>query len=58
MKFGVVEQMPFKNPAGTKILSDMAPTKSNDRILPITEPLCRSSFANLNLMSGKKNRQN
>jgi len=37
MQFGVVEQMPFKVPAGTKILDEMAPTKSNDRMLPITE---------------------
>ena len=37
MQFGVVEQMPFKVPAGTKTIDEMAPTKSNDRILPITE---------------------
>jgi integrase len=37
MVFGVVEQMPFKLPAGTKTVSEMAPTKSNDRILPITK---------------------
>ena len=30
-------QMPFKVPPGTKIITEMAPTKSNDRILPITE---------------------
>lgn len=35
--FGVVEQLPFKVPAGTKELSEMAPTKSNDRVLPITD---------------------
>ena len=35
--FGVVEQMPFKVPPGTKTITEMAPTKSNDRILPITE---------------------
>lgn len=35
--FGVVEQLPFKIPAGTKELLEMAPTKSNDRILPITD---------------------
>ena len=34
---GVVEQMPFKVPPGTKLITEMAPTKSNDRILPITE---------------------
>jgi integrase len=32
-----VEQLPFNLPAGTKNVSDMAPTKSNDRILPITD---------------------
>ena len=37
MQFGVVEQMPFRLPAGTKIVTEMAPTKSNDRVLPITE---------------------
>lgn len=37
MQFGVVEQMPFKVPPGTKTITEMAPTKSNDRLLPITE---------------------
>ncbi|MCL1834775.1 MAG: site-specific integrase [Oscillospiraceae bacterium] len=37
MQFSVVEQMPFKVPAGTKTITEMAPTKSNDRILPITD---------------------
>ena len=37
MQFAVVEQMPFKVPAGTKKIDEMAPTKSNDRPLPITE---------------------
>ena len=37
MQFGVVEQMPYKVPAGTKIIDKLAPTKSNDRLLPITE---------------------
>ena len=32
MQFGVVEQMPFKVPPGTKTITEMAPTKSNDRI--------------------------
>lgn len=35
--FSVVEQLPFNLPAGTKNISEMAPTKSNDRILPITD---------------------
>lgn len=35
--FGVVEQLPFNLPAGTKEVPEMAPTKSNDRILPLTE---------------------
>ena len=29
--------MPFKVSPGTKTITEMAPTKSNDRILPITE---------------------
>ena len=37
MQFKVIEQMPFKLPAGTKIIDKLSPTKSNDRILPITE---------------------
>ena len=37
MQFGVVEQLPFNLPRGTKEVKEMAPTKSNDRILPITE---------------------
>lgn len=35
--FGVVEQLPFNLPAGTKNVAEMAPTKSNDRVLPITD---------------------
>jgi integrase len=37
MTFSVVEQMPFRIPVGTKTVATMAPTKSNDRTLPITE---------------------
>lgn len=37
MRFCVDEQLPFKLPAGTKIVGQLAPTKSNDRVLPITE---------------------
>jgi integrase len=37
MVFGIVEQMPFKLPVKTKTLTEMAPTKSHDRTLPITE---------------------
>ena len=35
--FSVCEQLPFKIPAGTKMLAEMAPTKSHDRELPITD---------------------
>lgn len=35
--FSVVEQLPFKVPPGTNIITEMAPTKSNDRELPITD---------------------
>lgn len=36
--FNVVEQLPFKLPAGTNILSEeLPPVKSHDRLLPITE---------------------
>ena len=37
MQFSIVEQLPFNLPAGTKTITEMAPTKSNDRTLPITE---------------------
>lgn len=36
MQFSIVEQLPFNLPAGTKAITEMAPTKSNDRTLPIT----------------------
>ena len=35
--FTTLLEMPFKVPPGTKTITEMAPTKSNDRILPITE---------------------
>lgn len=35
--FSVVEQMPFGLPRDTKLIETMAPVKSSDRILPITE---------------------
>jgi integrase len=37
MMFSIAEQMPFKLPVETKTLTEMAPTKSHDRTLPITE---------------------
>lgn len=36
-RFSVVEQLPFKVPPGTTTITEMAPTKSQDRILPITD---------------------
>jgi integrase len=35
--FSIVEQLPFRLPKGTTIIEEMAPTKSNDRALPITD---------------------
>lgn len=35
--FSVIEQLPFKVPAGTTTLTEMAPVKSEERTLPITE---------------------
>lgn len=35
--FGVVEQMPFALPRDTTIVTEMAPVKSSERILPITD---------------------
>lgn len=35
--FSVVEQLPFQVPPNTTIIKEMAPTKSNDRVLPITD---------------------
>lgn len=36
-QFSVVEQLPFKVPPKTNIITEMAPTKSQGRTLPITE---------------------
>lgn len=36
-RLAVVEQLPFKVPPGTTTITEMAPTKSQDRILPITD---------------------
>lgn len=35
--FSVSEQLPFRLPRDTTTINEMAPTKSNDRVLPITE---------------------
>jgi len=35
--FSVQEQLPFKVPPKTTIIEEFAPTKSNDRVLPITD---------------------
>jgi len=35
--FSVAEQLPFRLPRDTTTINEMAPTKSNDRVLPITE---------------------
>lgn len=43
--FSVVEQLPFKVPPKTTIIKEMAPPKSNGRILPITE-VARPFFEN------------
>lgn len=37
IQFSIVEQLSFNFPAGTKTITEMAPTKSNDPTLPITE---------------------
>ncbi len=36
-RFAVNEQLPFNLPRGTKIVEELAPTKSSDRVLPITD---------------------
>jgi integrase len=35
--FSIVEQLPYKVAPGTTVINEMAPTKSNDRVLPITD---------------------
>ena len=35
--FAVIEQLPYKLPAGTTKVAEMAPVKSEERILPITD---------------------
>lgn len=37
--FDVVEQLPFHVPADTTVISEMAPVKSSDRTLPITDAI-------------------
>lgn len=37
--FSVVEQLPFKLPASTTLLDQMAPVKSKERMLPITRAI-------------------
>ena len=37
MRFNVVEQLPFQLPKDTKEVLEMAPPKSSERVLPITE---------------------
>lgn len=54
MQFGVVEQMPFKVPPGTKTITEMAPTKSNDRLLPITEETLPYFLRQLDLIERQK----
>ena len=54
MQFGVVEQMPFKVPPGTKKITEMAPTKSNDRLLPITEETLPYFLRQLDLIERQK----
>lgn len=55
MQFEVVEQMPFKVPPGTKTITKMAPTKSNDRLLPITEETLPYFLRQLDLIERQKN---
>ena len=54
MQFGVVEQMPFKVPPGTKTITEMALTKSNDRLLPITEETLPYFLRQLDLIERQK----
>ena len=54
MQFGVVEQLPFKLPPGTKIISELSPTKSNDRILPITEEMLPYFLRQFDLIEQQK----
>jgi integrase len=53
-QFAVVEQMPFKVPAGTKVIDEMAPTKSNDRTLPITETTVQYFISQFELQERQK----
>lgn len=53
--FNVVEQLPFKLPAGTLTLSDeLPPVKSHDRLLPITEAARLYFERQLNLQARQK----
>lgn len=37
LSFSVVEQLPFRLPTTTSMISEMAPVKSSERTLPITD---------------------
>ena len=55
MRFSVDEQLPFNLPAGTKFIEKLAPTKSNDRVLPITEETLPYFIRQFNLIESQKN---
>jgi integrase len=52
--FAVVEQLPFKLPKDTKIISEMAPPKSFERTLPITDDTMPFFINQLNLISKQR----
>ena len=52
--FAVVEQLPFGIPAGTVTIDNMAPVKSSERVLPITELTLPYFQRQLNLQNEQK----
>lgn len=47
--FSVVEQLPFGLPAGTTYVEDMAPVKSSERTLPITDATLPAQYVDVRL---------
>ena len=53
-QFSVVEQLPFKMPPKTTVITEMAPTKSQNRVLPITDVTMQFFVRQLQLQQKQK----
>lgn len=53
-QFSVIEQLPFKMPPKTTVITEMAPTKSQNRVLPITDVTMHFFVQQLQLQQKQK----